>query len=90
MNFVAGCDRPLSDADRAFLRRVVDRLYAHDGRVLLDDLEWCGKAGEARYPGDFYMGEEVVWCEGVKGRGLIEKAHVEYPDKLIVPEGHES
>ncbi|THH03377.1 hypothetical protein EW145_g6308 [Phellinidium pouzarii] len=41
--------------------------------VLLVDFDWCGKAGEARYPA--LLNNDVVWAPDVVRRGLIEKEH---------------
>ena len=91
MDFVDECDRPLSDADCASLRRAVDVLHEHnfvfgdlrapnvlttpDGRVLLVDFDWCGKVGEARYPSEVWMAGETPWAEGMGSEGLIKKEH---------------
>ena len=94
MDLVDVCDRPLSDADRAPLRRAIDLLHKHelvfgdlrapnilttpDGRVLLVEFDWCGKVGEMRYPIGIDMGEEMAWHKGVEPGCLIEKEHDEH------------
>ena len=61
-------------------------LIAKDGLKLVD-LDWCGKAGEARYPASINVGSDIEWHKGVLRDGFIEKAHDEHMFNLLtVPE----
>ncbi|KAH9949162.1 hypothetical protein B0H21DRAFT_820351 [Amylocystis lapponica] len=58
-----------------------------DDRVVLIDFDWCGKAGEARYPSDIALGvESAMWHSGVRRGGLIEKAHDKYHFRALTKE----
>ncbi|KAH9948020.1 hypothetical protein B0H21DRAFT_735808 [Amylocystis lapponica] len=58
-----------------------------DDRVVLVDFDWCGKAGEARYPSDIALGAEIsMWHGRVERGGLIEKAHDEYHFRALTKE----
>lgn len=46
-----------------------------EGGVKLVDFEWCGKEGEARYPGDINMDAAIGWHPEVFPGGLITKEH---------------
>jgi hypothetical protein len=48
-----------------------------DDKVVLIDFDWCGKAGEARYPSDIIL-EGETWHSEVQRGGLINQAHDEY------------
>ncbi|KAH9947831.1 hypothetical protein B0H21DRAFT_806645 [Amylocystis lapponica] len=56
-----------------------------DDRVVLVDFDWCGKAGEARYPSDIALGTSM-WHSGVERGGLVEKAHDEYHFRALTKE----
>ena len=43
----------------------------------LIDFNWCGKAGEARYPVDIILTSDTQWHEDVCRGGLTTKDHVE-------------
>ena len=57
-------------------------LIAKDGLKLID-FDWCGKAGEARYPADINVGSDIEWHGGVCREGLIEKDHDEHMFTLL-------
>jgi hypothetical protein len=46
-------------------------------KVMLIDFDWCGKAGQARYPSDIIL-QEGVWHREVQRGGLMTQAHDEY------------
>ncbi|KAF9777978.1 hypothetical protein BJ322DRAFT_1131556 [Thelephora terrestris] len=46
-------------------------------KVVLIDFDWCGKAGQARYPSDIIL-QEGVWHREVQRGGLMTQAHDEY------------
>ena len=89
-------DSALSAAERASARDAVALLHRHglvfgdlrrpnvlrrgDGGVRLIDFDWCGKAGEARYPSDINMNEgtDISWHPDVRRGGLIQKEHDVY------------
>ena len=55
--------------------RAPNVMIVGDGVVLID-FDWCGKAGEARYPSDILLEHpRIDWHPGVQRGGLIEKAH---------------
>lgn len=54
-------------------------------RVMLIDFDWCGKAGEARYPADILL-EPGMWDDGVERGGLIEQKHDAYHFRLLTKE----
>ena len=57
-------------------------LIAKDGLKVID-FDWCGKAGEARYPADINVVSDIEWHEGVCRGGVIEKAHDEHMFKVL-------
>ena len=50
-------------------------LTTSDGRVLLIGFDWCGKAGEARYPIDLNMAPDMPWHPKAQPGGYIEREH---------------
>ncbi|KAF9779198.1 hypothetical protein BJ322DRAFT_1013639 [Thelephora terrestris] len=46
-------------------------------KVMLIEFDWCGKAGQARYPSDIMLGAESRHPEVERG-GPIDQAHDEY------------
>ncbi|KAH9932284.1 uncharacterized protein B0H18DRAFT_987416 [Fomitopsis serialis] len=53
-----------------------------DDRAVLIDFDWCGKAGEARYPGDILL-DNISWHSEVRRGGLIDRAHDVYLFRLL-------
>ena len=81
MDFVVDCDWPRRPAH---VKHVADARRAgpaHRPRLVRQDV---------RYPGDFYMTNEMPWDKDAKGGGLNEREHDEHPDTLTALEGHES
>lgn len=65
--------------------RAPNVLVTMKGKPKLIDFDWCGKEGEARYPGDIAL-RAHKWHEGVKPGGLITKEHDRYMFKELTGE----
>ncbi|KAH9918870.1 uncharacterized protein B0H18DRAFT_882474 [Fomitopsis serialis] len=55
-------------------------------RMVLIDFDWCGKAGEARYPSDILLDGQIPWHHSVRRGGLIEKVHGRHLFRMITGE----
>ena len=82
----------------ASLQAAVTRLHDHglvfgdlrrsnllivEDRVMLDDLDWCGKERKARYPSDILLLDPTNWHSGVRRGRPILKEHDEHSFRLI-------
>ncbi|KZT22158.1 hypothetical protein NEOLEDRAFT_1150158 [Neolentinus lepideus HHB14362 ss-1] len=50
-------------------------VFTMDSKVILIDFDWCGKAGEVRYPSDISLNADMHWHPKVQRGVLIEKEH---------------
>jgi len=46
-----------------------------DGKVTIIDFDWCGKAGDARYPAELNLDRELGWPPGVQPGLIMQKEH---------------
>ncbi|KAG6914878.1 hypothetical protein DXG01_014771 [Tephrocybe rancida] len=46
-----------------------------NGRAMIVDFDWCGKAGEARYPPSLNSDKALGWPAGVAPDSVMEKEH---------------
>ncbi|KAG6910125.1 hypothetical protein DXG01_012884 [Tephrocybe rancida] len=46
-----------------------------NGKVMIVDFDWCGKAGEARYPPSLNIDKALGWHTGVGPDSVMKKAH---------------
>ena len=44
-----------------------------DGKVMIIDFDWCGKAGDARYPAELNLDRELGWPPGVQPGSIMQK-----------------
>ncbi|KAF5363522.1 hypothetical protein D9756_000153 [Leucocoprinus leucothites] len=44
-------------------------------KVMIIDFDWCGKAGETRYPASLNTADELGWPEGVEPDSVMLKEH---------------
>jgi hypothetical protein len=45
------------------------------GRVMIIDFNWCGGAGDARYPAELNLDRELGWPSGVRPGLIMQKEH---------------
>ncbi|KAF5347277.1 hypothetical protein D9756_009996 [Leucocoprinus leucothites] len=72
------------------IKQAIDLLHSHDlvfgdlrppnilvsdETVMIIDFDWCGKAGEARYPASLNTDEELGWPDGVAPDSTMMKEH---------------
>jgi serine/threonine protein kinase len=50
-------------------------ILVKDGKVMIIDFDWCGKAGNACYPAELNLERELGWPLGVQPGSIMQKEH---------------
>ncbi len=59
-------------------------LLLRENKLYLIDFDWCGKAGEVRYPLDICLDNVMGWHKGVGAYRFMEKVHDTFRMRLLM------